>query len=267
MSSQAQDLQPYRRGASLLDVSDLKLHFGGVKALDGASFEVGDGQVVALIGPNGSGKTSACNALSGRYRPTAGRVLLKGKRVDHLPAHRVAQAGIARTFQEVRVFRRFTALENMLFALRAGRGETVWRGLVEAVGSRRSGAEGVSLAEAWLERVGLSDKRDALASQLSFGQAKLLEVARALCQEPLMVILDEPAAGLSPTGLEYLNALVFDLRKKRQAVVFVEHNFDVVRQLADHVLVFDAGRIVASGPPDVIERDAMVRRVYTGAPA
>jgi len=251
----------------ILQASSLALHFGGVYALDGASFEFGRGEIVAMIGPNGSGKTTACNVLSGHLTPQSGSVVFKQRAIDGLPAYRVARRGIARTFQDVRVFRRFTAMENMLFSLRSVGGETIWRAAIGAVRRHRWAGSDVEEAKHWLESAGLTEKKDTLARDLSFGQAKLLEIVRAACRRPELILFDEPAAGLSVAGLERLARVIERLRDRKTTIGFIEHNLRVVRQFADRVLVFDTGRVVASGKPEMIERDAFVRRIYTGAPA
>jgi len=251
------------KAAALLSVQQLGVRFGGVAALQDISFTVEAGESVAVIGSNGSGKTTLFNLLSGRIRPTEGRADFAGHEITRKASDRIARMGVARTFQEVRIYRRFTVLENMLFALRQRRGETVAAALFPFGGARRR-APMIQTAEMWLECVGLADRRDALAGQLSYGRGKLLEIVRALCTQPRLVLLDEPAAGLSPAGLQDLYGLLKGERCAGITVLFVEHNLNAVEQLADRVLALHAGRLIAVGTPGDIQQNALVRAAYAG---
>lgn len=234
----------------------LRKTFGGVVAVDDASVEVLEGRVNGLIGPNGSGKTTFFNIVTGMIPPDAGTAVFKGRRIDRLPPHRIARRGIGRTFQLVRTFPRLTALENLLVAVRR-------TGLSQLVASAVRGAE-VARAEYWLERVGLEHLRDAEARNLSYGQQKLLEIAGVLMAEPELILLDEPAGGVNPVMISKISALVRDLNREGRTFLIVEHNMELVMGLCDHVVVFDRGAPIAAGPPSAIRTDQRVLEAYLG---
>lgn len=242
-----------------LSFDRVTVDFDGVRAVDDLSFTISPGEVAALVGPNGSGKTTACNVAFGRVRPRMGTVSIAGRAVSGMPAHRVAKMGVSRTFQEVRLFRGFTVLDNVRFALRRGAGETLAAALFGA-----SGRDDTDEACQWLARVGLAERAQSLAADLSFGQAKLLEIVRALCVRPRLVILDEPAAGLSSQGLDRLGGLFEWLRERQSTVMFIEHNLCVVRDVADRVLVLGAGRLLGDLRADDLKRDGLINRVFSG---
>lgn len=239
-----------------LAVSGLTKRFGGVVALDDATAEFVPGVINGLIGPNGSGKTTLFNIVTGLIPTDAGEVTFAGQRITGRAPHRIASVGIGRTFQVVRAFDRMTVLENMLVAERR-------RGLRELVRSAVRGSE-VDRAMDWLHRVGLDHLADADAADISYGQKKLLELAAILMTDPSLVMLDEPAGGVNPVMIERLGDLVRTINADGRTVVIVEHNMDMVMSLCDHVVVFDRGRPIASGTPDVIRSDERVLEAYLG---
>lgn len=239
-----------------LTTEGLTKRFGGVIALHDVDLTVRDGAVNALIGPNGSGKTTFFNVVTGMIRPDAGRVLFDGRDLTGAPPHRIAHAGIGRTFQLCRVFPRLTVMENMLVALRRTR-------LRELLGGLRGRTE-VARAREWLARVGLEHLENAEARDLSYGQQKLLELAAVLMAEPSLVLLDEPAGGVNPALLDRLADLVRELNAGGLTFLLVEHNMDLVLSLSDHVVVFDRGRPIAEGSPSHIRSDPRVLEAYLG---
>ncbi|NUT52240.1 MAG: ABC transporter ATP-binding protein [Saccharothrix sp.] len=230
--------------------------FGGVRAVDDATVTFLDGRINALIGPNGSGKTTFFNCVTGMVKPDAGTVTYHGRDLTGRPAHRIAHAGIGRSFQLCRVFPRLTAVENLLAAVRPG---SVLRALAPA----RREAD-VERATALLTRVGIEHLADVEARDLSYGQQKLLELAGVLMAEPETILLDEPAGGVNPALIDRIGELVRSLNAEGRTFLIVEHNMDVVMSLSDHVVVFDRGRPIASGPPEEIRADPRVLAAYLG---
>jgi ABC-type branched-subunit amino acid transport system ATPase component len=234
----------------------LRRAFGGVVAVDDASVELMEGRINGLIGPNGSGKTTFFNLVTGMVAPDAGEVVFHDRHIEGQTPHRIARSGIGRTFQVTRVFPRMTALENLLVAVRRA-------GLRELLRSALRGRE-VERAEQWLERVGLEHLRDAEARSLSFGQQKLLELAGAMMGDPQLVLLDEPAGGINPVMIERISSLVRELNDEGRTFLVVEHNMDMVMSTCDHVIVFDRGRPIAEGSPSEIQADERVLEAYLG---
>jgi ABC-type branched-subunit amino acid transport system ATPase component/ABC-type branched-subunit amino acid transport system permease subunit len=248
-----------RPDAPLLVVEGLVKTFGGVRALGGVSLEVRVGEIHALIGPNGSGKTTLLDCVTGLSRPDAGRVLVAGHRADGLPPHRVAALGVARTFQQLAVFPTMTAEENVLVGAHLrGRGGVV-RGMLGVPDGldRRE-------ARALLEAVGLTGREGEPALALSYGQRKRLELARALALRPVLLLLDEPAAGRNEPEILELGRLLKRLRAGGLTILLVEHHMNFVLSLADTVTVLDEGRVVAAGPPTEVRRDPAVIDTYLG---
>jgi branched-chain amino acid transport system ATP-binding protein len=245
----------------------ISLHFGGITALHQAAFSVPRGTLQAIIGPNGAGKTSLFNVITGFYRMDGGEIYLEGRRISHLPPHRVAREGIVRTFQNLELFGNMTVLENVLTG-----GHLHGRyGLVDVLlRTPRFFREERALREragAALDFVGLSAVRDLPAGYLPFGSARLLEIARALCAEPRILLLDEPAAGLNLKETEALGGLIRRIVETGVTVLLVEHDMDLVMEISDHVLVLSYGEVIARGKPAEVQRDAAVIEAYLGGSA
>jgi len=250
----------------VLGVEDLSISFGGLAALSGLSFEVRDREIFALIGPNGAGKSTVFNVITGLYRPSGGRITLGGDDLLALAPHQIARRGVARTFQNTEVFRRLTALDNVLIGRHIHLRMGVIRGALAlpAVGREESRAR--EAAHALLARFGLDDVAGVEAGSLPLGAQKRLEIARALASEPRLLLLDEPAGGLNPTETRTLMDVIRGLRNERGlTIVVVEHDMDLVMGISDRVAVLDHGRKIAEGAPREIVSDAAVVEAYLGS--
>jgi ABC-type branched-subunit amino acid transport system ATPase component len=251
----------------VLRVDGLVKSFGGLRALDGCGLEAAADGITGLIGPNGSGKSTLFNCVTGFYRPDAGQVSFAGAPLTGLPPWEIARRGVVRTFQQARVFPRLTCLENLLFAPGGQPGEALIRALVRPAAVREREAALRARAEALLARVELADHADTLAGSLSYGQQKLLELARALMTEPRLLLLDEPAAGINPALLARLVELIRALHAEGKGFLIVEHDMPLVMTLCQRVVVLDYGQTIAAGTPDAIARDSRVLDAYLGTPA
>ena len=247
-----------------IQVRDLVRAFDGVRAVDGASLEVDAGSITGLIGPNGAGKSTLFNCISGFLRPQSGRVLLDGKRIDRRTPHRIARAGLVRTFQTPRALTRMTVLENVMLAAPRHGGETLAGSL--APGARRRERDVRVRGAELLERVRLDGHAAALAGTLSGGQRKLLELVRALMAEPRILLLDEPMAGVSPTLRVELLEYILALRARDGiTLLIVEHDLDFVMRASDRVIVMNEGRVITQGSPNEVRADERVVDAYLGA--
>jgi branched-chain amino acid transport system permease protein len=241
----------------LLEVKGLEKHFGGVRAVDGASFAVPEGSITALIGPNGSGKTTVFNLIGGTMAPDAGEVWFDGRRIDGKPPWQRAHLGIGRTFQITRLFREMTVLENVVAPLREFRIGGLSADAVSGREARR--------AEELLDFVGMRKYRDVRASALSYGQQKLLELAQILMLDPKLIMLDEPAGGINPTLIERIGEMIRELNANGTTFLIVEHNMPFVLGLCDPVLVLAGGTCICRGTPAEIQKDPRVLDAYLGA--
>ncbi|MGA8633228.1 MAG: ABC transporter ATP-binding protein [Candidatus Dormiibacterota bacterium] len=231
----------------MLQASDLRRSFGGVDAVAGASFAVRPGTITGLIGPNGAGKSTVINIIGGQMRPDGGRVLFRGREIQGLPPHRVARAGLVRTFQTANVFARLTVLENLLLGARPWDGETFHAALLGRWFWRRRETELVDRAESMLDRFGMRRMENDDAGTLSGGQKRILEIMRALMSEPVMLLLDEPMAGVNPTLAHTIGDHLHDLRVQGMTMLMIEHDLALVDRLCDSVVVMAQGRVLAEG--------------------
>jgi branched-chain amino acid transport system permease protein len=243
-------------GRKLLEVKGLEKRFGGVHAVDGCSFAVPEGSITALIGPNGSGKTTAFNLIDGTMTPTTGEVWFAGRRIDRLPAYRRAHLGLGRTFQITRLFRDMTVLENVVAPLRSFSWSQL--NLLAVRGDEAARAKEL------LEFVGMERFRDQKAGALSYGQQKLVELAQVMMLEPRLILLDEPAGGINPTLIARMGEMIRALNRQGTTFLIVEHNMPFVLGLCDPVLVLARGTCICEGPPDQVQRDPRVLDAYLG---
>lgn len=250
-----------------LDVTGLDKRFGGVHATQNVSFTVPAGSVTALVGPNGAGKTTVFNLITNLVRPDTGQVRLFGQDLAGVEGSGIAALGLIRTFQSARVFPGMTALENVMTGTHRGVRGGVLPYAAWLPGARRAERALRERATALMTLIGLGRYRDAHAADLPIGAQKLLEVARALMARPRLLLLDEPAAGLNDSETEELAALLRAVQASGVAVLVVEHNMGLVMNVADQVVVLDAGRVIASGPPEAVRQDRAVIAAYLGAEA
>ncbi len=247
-----------------LKIDHLSRFFGGVKAVNDVSFTVEEGSIHGLIGPNGSGKTTLFNCLTGIYKPTSGQILFNDKRVSGLVSHRIVERGIARTFQNLRLFAGMTALENVM----VGRHRHLRIGMLPTIGgtstAQKEQDRTVKIALDLIDFCGLASREDDLAGSLPYGLQRRLEIARALATEPELILLDEPAAGMNPSEAASLKDLIINIRKRGITVFIIEHNVRLMMGLCDFVSVMDVGQLIANDVPDKIINHPAVIEAYLG---
>jgi branched-chain amino acid transport system ATP-binding protein len=259
--------------APLLQVEHLTMRFGGLVAVDDVSFAAAHRQITAIIGPNGAGKTTVFNCIAGFYKPSVGRLALRRDSrlylLERMQGHHIAHhARVARTFQNIRLFAKMTVLENLIVAqhnrLMLASGYTAL-GLFGWPAYRRAERDAVEKARYWLDRIDLTGVADMPAASLPYGGQRRLEIARAMCTDPVLLCLDEPAAGLNPRESHELNELLIFIRDSHDCgVLLIEHDMGVVMQISDHIVVLDYGRKISDGSPEKVRNDPAVIRAYLG---
>jgi branched-chain amino acid transport system ATP-binding protein len=250
---------------ALLKVSGLTMRFGGLLAVDSVAFEVKSDEVFAIIGPNGAGKTTVFNCVGGFYAPTAGDITMDGKAITGLPSHKVARHWLVRTFQNVRLFKQLTVLENLLVAQHTQVESRLLPGLLKLKSYRQSEADALSRAAQWLDFMGLREFANREAGNLAYGHQRRLEIARCMITKPRLLMLDEPAAGLNPQEKRDLQSLIDQLRREfGVAVLLIEHDMSLIMGISDRILVMEHGKPITTGTPEQVRNDERVIKAYLG---
>ena len=248
----------------LLQARNVSKHFDGVQALNSCSFDVREGEILGLIGPNGSGKTTMFNLITGIFDPDKGEICFKGENTVKLDTHEIAAMGIGRTFQLIRLFPKLTVIDNMLIAQKYEHGEKFWPQLMKKKHVEQEEKSKMERAIELLRMVNLDGKANELAENLSYGQQKLLEIVRSLAMEPKMLLLDEPIAGVNPTMTKQILGLIKNLNRKGMTIVIIEHNMNVMMKFCSRMVVLDYGKEIAAGGPAHIKRNRKVIEAYLG---
>ncbi|HEB96467.1 MAG TPA: ABC transporter ATP-binding protein [Sedimenticola thiotaurini] len=253
----------------ILQVDNLSMDFGGIRAMDQLDLEVNQGEIVALIGPNGAGKTTFFNCVTGIYNPTGGDVFLNppGRspiRLNGMKPNKVAEKGMARTFQNIRLFSNMTVLENVMIGRHCRTRSYIAGAIFRTRATRLEERETVEKSYAILEKVGLADAVNEFAKNLPYGAQRRLEIARALATEPILLLLDEPAAGMNPQETRELDELIKRIRDEGHSILLIEHDMKLVMSLSDRIFVMDYGRRIAQGTPQEISANPAVIKAYLG---
>jgi branched-chain amino acid transport system ATP-binding protein len=248
----------------LLETRNLVKSFGGVMAINDITLDLEEGDILGVIGPNGSGKSTFINLLTGIYRPDQGAIRFGGHDITGLPAHQVTRRGIARTFQNLRVFSNVSVLVNILIGQHTQIQNRLYHLFLTPLAARKREKAAEKKALGLLKMANLADRRDELAKSLPYGEQRLLEICRALASNPRLLMLDEPCAGMNPNEMDTLADFIRELRAKGHTILIIEHNMPFIMSLADRIVVLDAGRKFKDGPPEQIQNDPEVQDIYLG---
>ena len=249
---------------TILDVDGLGISFGGVRAVDGVSFSIEPGVIYSIIGPNGAGKTTLFNLVSGIYKPGMGTIRFDGDVITGMEPHVLARRGLSRTFQNLQVFFRMTALENVMVGRHVHEQKAILSHLLHLPATRRQNRETRERSMALLDKVGLADSADTVAGNLPYGALKRLEIARAMAIEPKLLLLDEPAAGCNPVETEEIDELIVEVKTEGVTVLLVEHDMRLVMKISDRILVLDHGKVLAEGSASDVRDNPDVIAAYLG---
>ncbi|WP_296606506.1 ABC transporter ATP-binding protein [Nocardioides sp.] len=249
---------------ALLEVDNATLRFGGLTALNEVSFDIKEGEILGLIGPNGAGKTTCFNAMTGVYQLTSGEIRFDGGSLAKLKRHNITKLGMARTFQNIRLFKAMTVLENVMVGADAHSKVGFWEALFRLPRHRRTESASLARAKELLDLVGITARHDELASNLSYGDQRRLEIARAMATNPKLLCLDEPAAGFNPAEKQRLMELIRKVRDRGVTVLLIEHDMRLVMGVTDRIVVLEFGRKIAEGTPAEIRDNPAVIAAYLG---
>lgn len=250
---------------NILELKNISMHFGGLKAIDNVSFNINEGEILSLIGPNGAGKTTAFNVITGVYIPTSGEVYFKGQKLNDIKPYKITEMGIARTFQNIRLFGQLSVIDNIIIAMHCRRRSNMLQSIFRTFKYKAEEKYCMEKAEELLDYMGLLGDKNEQAQNLPYGKQRKLEIARAMATEADLLLLDEPAAGMNPQETEELMEIIKNIRKDLKKTIFlIEHDMKLVMGISDRIVVFDYGQLIAEGTPDQIKNNPRVIEAYLG---